>query len=140
MEPIVTDKWGNPLMPLSIKGIVCEGDSVWLRKNEHGRWELPGGRPDGDEQPDQTVVRELGEELGLSVEVVRLVDAYIMRKDFGSNPIIGIITFECAATGRIGEPELEGEGGEAEFKLFPVDEALKLDNLPDVYKRALMKL
>lgn len=46
-------------VPVSIKGIVFEGDKVWLRKNE---WELPGGKMDEGEQPHETAIREMREE------------------------------------------------------------------------------
>ena len=57
---IVTDKWGNVFMPLSVKGIVEEQGKIWLRRNEWRKWDLSGGRVDGGEQP-----AELAEALNL---------------------------------------------------------------------------
>lgn len=134
---LITDKWGNAFMPLSVKGIVEEDGKIWLRRNEWGQWELPGGRPDGDEQPEQTVVRELSEELGLHVKARRVIDAYIWRKEFGSNPVIAIVTYACDCISRHGELELEGEAGKTTFAQFTAAEALALEELPEVYKRAI---
>lgn len=126
-------------MPMSVKGIVFEGDTLWLRKNEHGRWEIPGGRLDDGEQPEQTVVRELAEELGLEVTIETLLDTRILEKTFGSTPIIAIVTFLCRVNRRVGDFEHEGEGGAVEFRQYTIDEALKLDTLPDVYKQAIQR-
>jgi 8-oxo-dGTP pyrophosphatase MutT (NUDIX family) len=139
VEPTRRDKWGNILAPVSVKGIVIEGGDLWLRRNEFGKWELPGGRPEDEEQPEETVVREINEELGLEVTVDRLVDVYLWSKDFGTNPNIWIITFLCAIERRSGDLELEGEGGAAEYTKVSFDAALHLPDLPDVYKRALQK-
>lgn len=133
----VTDKWGNAFMPLSVKGIVEEHGKIWLRRNEWGKWELPGGRVDGEEQPDETVTRELAEELGLKVVPERIVDYYIWRKEFGNNPIIGILTYQCRLQSRSGGLELEGEAGKTHFGQFSVDKALDLPDLPELYKRAI---
>jgi 8-oxo-dGTP pyrophosphatase MutT (NUDIX family) len=65
------------VVPISVKGIVMEEEKIWLRFNERQEWELPGGKMDAGEQPNETVVRELREELGLEVEPTRLVDAYL---------------------------------------------------------------
>lgn len=62
------------LVPISVKGIVFEGDKVWLRQNERNEWELPGGKMDEGEQPEQTVIREMQEELGLDTEVVDIIN------------------------------------------------------------------
>lgn len=140
MTPLATDKWGNPLMPISVKGIVIENGRVWLRKNEHGRWELPGGRPENGEQPEQTVVREIAEELGLDVTPTAIADVYLWKKDFGSNPLICIVTFLCETGARVGELEIEGEGGAAEFQRMSLAEVLELADLPEVYKRPLRKI
>ena len=64
-------------LPISVKGIVFHGARVWLRKNPRGEWELPGGRLEPNEQPWETVARELKEELGFDTEVTRLVHSEV---------------------------------------------------------------
>ena len=66
-------------LPISIKGIVFENGKVWLRKNERKEWELPGGKLDKGEQPEQTVVRELKEELGFETQVVDIIQAHLYK-------------------------------------------------------------
>jgi len=41
-----------------------------------GYWALPGGRVDAGETVEQTVVREVKEETGLHVKIVRKIDEY----------------------------------------------------------------
>ena len=66
-------------VPISVKGIVFEDGKVWLRKNEREEWELPGGKLDQDEQPTETVVREMKEELGFEVTISDLVHAHLYQ-------------------------------------------------------------
>lgn len=134
------DSWGNLAVTISVKGIVYEEGKVWLRKNERDTWELPGGRLELGEQPEQTIFREIQEELGRNITDSKLVDVFIWEKSFGTSTHIGIVTFLCETLDVVGEHEAQGEAGPAEFKLFSTEEALRLPNLPEVYKRALRKI
>ena len=109
-------------------------------QNERDDWELPCGRLDEGEQPEQTIVREIAEELGVELVSPRLVDVYIWKKDFGTTTHIGIVTFAGDVGRKVGGPELNGEAGKAEFQKFIIRAALQLDNLPEVYKRAIRKI
>jgi 8-oxo-dGTP pyrophosphatase MutT (NUDIX family) len=53
------------------------GERVLLtRRSDNGRWCLPGGRMDPGESLPETCLREVREETGLEVEVVRLIGLY----------------------------------------------------------------
>jgi len=56
---------------------------VLLVKHSYGRlnWEIPGGGAEPDETPTETVLREVLEETGLSVEADRLTGVYHERQD-----------------------------------------------------------
>lgn len=73
-------------VPVSIKGIVFENEKVWLRKNQRNEWELPGGKMDEGEQPEETCEREMEEELGFQVDVKSIIQAALYNiqtsKDF----------------------------------------------------------
>jgi len=134
------DPWGNLAVTISCKAVVRDGNTIWLRKNERDDWELPGGRLEEGEQPEQTIVREIREELGLEVDKLMLLDVYVWQKDFGTTTHIELVTFVCDAGRRVGDFEHIGEAGESEFRQFTVEDALLLDNLPEPYKRALRQL
>jgi 8-oxo-dGTP pyrophosphatase MutT (NUDIX family) len=141
MEQVtLRDSWGNLAVTLSCKAVVQEDGMIWLRQNERKDWELPGGRLDEVEQPEDTIIRELREELGVEVGTPHLIDVCIWKKDFGTNTHIGIVTFCCDVMSSTGIFEDVGEAGAAQFKQFTIGEALLLPNLPDIYKRALKKV
>jgi len=134
------DEWGNLAVTVSVKGIIFEDEKIWLRMNERDDWELPGGKLDEGEQPEETIVREVREELGREIDAPRIVDVYVWKKDFGRQTHVEIVTFTAAVGKVVGDFEHIGEAGKSQFKQFTVDEALAIDNLPAVYKRALKKL
>jgi 8-oxo-dGTP pyrophosphatase MutT (NUDIX family) len=125
-------------VPVSVKGVVIEDGAVWLRKNERDEWELPGGKMDEGEQPDQTVVRELFEELGFRVRSTNIVDAYLYSIQVSSDESksVLVLSYACELLEKTGEFELEGEAGRAEFKKFRMEELESL-NMPEFYKRAI---
>jgi phosphatase NudJ len=41
-----------------------------------GKWDIPSGKPEGNETADQTAVRETLEETGLVVKVIRLLEHF----------------------------------------------------------------
>lgn len=127
-------------VPISIKGIVIEDGKVWLRKNERNEWELPGGKIDEGEQPEETIKRELQEELGFTVQVGDIISAYLytihVSKD--ENRGVLVVSYTCELQGKTGTFELEGEAGTAEFQAFALSEIDSL-NMPQFYREAIHK-
>lgn len=128
-------------VPVSIKGVVIENGKVWLRKNERDEWELPGGKLDEKEQPEETIIRELREELGFKVEVMDILHAhlYIIAKPVGSEKRgVFVVSYLCKFVEKIGEFELQGEAGEAQFEAFRKDQIKNL-TMPEFYKGVILK-
>jgi 8-oxo-dGTP pyrophosphatase MutT (NUDIX family) len=125
-------------VPISVKGIVFERGKVWLRKNERNEWELPGGKLDEGEQPKETVVREMREELGLDVEVQDLIDAHLYKIEVSSDENRGVlvVSYLCTVIKRVGDFEYDGEAGLAKFQLFSMEEVPTLP-MPEFYKEAI---
>lgn len=46
------------------------------RRTDNGRWCLPGGAMDAGESVEETCIREVWEETGLQVRVIRLIGVY----------------------------------------------------------------
>jgi len=67
----------HPLVGTSIIPILADGRVVLVQRKDDGSWGLPGGLVDWGETINQTVVREVAEETGLTVvKIGRLVGVY----------------------------------------------------------------
>ena len=127
-------------VPISVKGIVFEDGAVWLRKNERKEWELPGGKIDEGEQPEETVIREIREELGFESEVVDIIQAYMYTIKVSADESRGVlvVSYLCKIKNKIGDFEIDGEAGKAKFKKFKISKTGAF-NMLYFYKEAIKK-
>ena len=67
-----------PRHSVSVGGAVIreDGRMLAIKRADNGEWELPGGIVELDEDPRETVRREVLEETGVTVEVTGLLGAY----------------------------------------------------------------
>jgi 8-oxo-dGTP diphosphatase len=84
--------------PVSVKGVVIDRDRVLLLLNERGEWDLPGGRPDADEDHRRTLMREVKEEAGLDVDVLAALDEHLFEVLPGR--FVRILPFSCRPIGQ----------------------------------------
>jgi 8-oxo-dGTP pyrophosphatase MutT (NUDIX family) len=118
---------------VSIKGVVLDSrQRVLLLKNERDEWELPGGRIELDESPEDCVAREIAEETRWKVAAGPVLDAWLYYiSDVGRR--VFIVTYGCYADSDI-EPVLSHE--HREVGLFERSEFGGL-RMPDGYKRSI---
>lgn len=83
--------------PVSVKGVVIRDGSVVLLENERGEWELPGGKLEPGESPEECLAREIGEELCLEVTPRRLLDSWVYT--LAPAVRVLILTYGCAESG-----------------------------------------
>jgi 8-oxo-dGTP pyrophosphatase MutT (NUDIX family) len=83
--------------PVSIKGVVVRDGRVVLLKNERDEWELPGGRIELGETPEECVAREIHEEIGCSVETGPILDSWMYHITVADKDVF-VVTYGCLPT------------------------------------------
>jgi 8-oxo-dGTP diphosphatase len=87
-----------------------------------GKWEFPGGKIEAGETPEECLVRELQEELGLEVVLQRFLGSFHHQDAKGS---LDLLTFICST-----EQEPAFLLCHSEFVWLPPQEILKMDLAP----------
>jgi ADP-ribose pyrophosphatase YjhB (NUDIX family) len=116
-----------------VAAVIVTADGVLLqRRDDNGKWGLPGGGVEPGESVRVAIIREVREETGLDVEPVRLVGVYSdpahhQIVTYPDGNVIHYVSsvFECAIRG--GTLACGAESLELGF--FPPD-ALPADTLP----------
>jgi ADP-ribose pyrophosphatase YjhB (NUDIX family) len=117
---------GYPTPKVESRGAIFRDGKILLVKEiEDGGWTLPGGWCDVGMTPSENVVREVWEESGFEVEVVKLAAVYDRDRQ-GHTPTypynIYKLFFICEITG--GEAKTSNETSEVKF--------FDLDEIPDL--------
>ncbi len=121
--------------PVSIKGILLINGKIVLLKNERNEWELPGGKLDPDETPEQCLVREIMEELNINTEIQSLIDVWVYN--ISSKVDVLIVTYLCKAL--IVDPlKMKISSEHKELGLFTPEE-INMLNMPSGYKNSILQ-
>src|ERR1700721_179911 len=84
---------GGHTFPVSVKGVAAQDGLVLLLENERDEWELPGGKLELGEDPQECVVREISEETGWQVSPGPILDCWQYR--IRENCSVVIVTYGC---------------------------------------------
>nr|WP_300313631.1 NUDIX domain-containing protein [Halomonas sp.] len=119
------------MFPVSIKGVLLlPSNRVVLALNERNEWELPGGRIELGETPEDCLAREFQEEISIEVCVEDIIDTYLF--EVIPHKHVFIATYGCALLGQF-TPLVSHE--HQMIETFPVDDLP--GNLPTGYARSI---
>ena len=112
---------------IRITGILIENNEILLvqqKLSDKRNWSLPGGRLERGETLSQGLIREMKEETGLDVELVRML--YVCDVASSSNTILHITFLIKRVGGEIELPSNEfDENPIHDVKFVPVSELVK---------------
>jgi 8-oxo-dGTP pyrophosphatase MutT (NUDIX family) len=117
--------------PVSIKGVLFVDGQVLLVRNDRAEWELPGGRMEIGETPEQALAREFEEELALQIEPLSIIDSYLFEVIPSRN--VFIVTYGCRLRGQF-KPVLSEE--HSAFGLHALADLGRI-TLPTGYARSI---
>jgi len=119
------------VMPVSVKAVVDFQGQIPLLRNERDEWELPGGKLEVGETLEDTVRREVREELTLTISDLRLAHAWVYP--ITPDRHVLVVAYAARHLGP-GTPQLSHE--HKELGLFAPEETDAL-NMPEPYKTAI---
>ncbi|MEM6399508.1 MAG: NUDIX hydrolase [Cyanobacteria bacterium P01_D01_bin.116] len=117
--------------PVSIKGVLIIDGKALLLKNERNEWDLPGGRIEIGETPENCLIREFQEEASIDVKIEKIIDSYIFEVIPGKH--VFIVTYGCELKGKF-SPKVSHE--HQEIGLHPIQD-LRNINIPLGYARSI---
>lgn len=123
------------IQKVSAKAIIERDGKILLVKDPKGIWELPGGRIEHGEEPQQSLVRELNEELGWTkVAIKKIIDvgSFTSKVENRNNHFI-VLVYSCTS-----DKKIKQNDEYTEYKWVPIQEIKKL-NIRDGYKKSIKK-
>lgn len=124
----------SELYRVSAKGVVLMDEKVLLVRKINGMWDLPGGRLEPGEEPEQALIREIREETGIAVTPLRLINVFVRPKP--SKPDVFVAAYLCNALGTLADVVLSHEHEEA--GAFAIEEIAGL-RMEDGYKLTIRR-
>lgn len=119
-RPDTVDKGDKPRFRIGVFAIIeRDGRYLLAHRNDIDWWNLPGGGLEYDETLEEGLAREVREEVGSTIEIVRLVGVYSKPRKREV-----VLTFLCHLTPQSAEPGTSDEVSEVAWFLpseFPTN-------------------
>ncbi|MEU3212991.1 NUDIX domain-containing protein [Nocardiopsis alba] len=119
--------------PVSVKGVVVRDGRVLLLRNERDEWELPGGKIELGETPEECLAREIEEETGWPVTVAQILDSWMYHITQVDKHVF-IVTYGCHVDS---DAPVVVSSEHKEAGLFTKGEVPGL-KMPEGYKRSVL--
>jgi 8-oxo-dGTP pyrophosphatase MutT (NUDIX family) len=120
---------------VTAKALLFYDNRILLIRKPEGVWDLPGGRLDAGEHPEQALKREIKEELGISAEVQGIVDCSMRVRGEGQLDIF-VVSYRCKTKADFKDIRLSHEHTDA--RLF-APAAVPGLAMHDTYKTAVRR-
>lgn len=117
--------------PVAVKGILIRDGNVILLRNERDEWELPGGKLELSESPEQCLAREVAEELQLDVVPQSILDSWVYTIVPGVDVLV--IAYGCV---EFSQDKAVLSDEHKELRWFPLAEIDAL-RMPEGYKTSI---
>ncbi|MEM7713952.1 MAG: NUDIX hydrolase [Cyanobacteria bacterium P01_A01_bin.68] len=118
--------------PVSIKGVLIIDGKALLLKNERNEWDLPGGRIELGETPENCLIREFQEETSVNVKIGGIIDSYLF--EVIPEKYVFIVTYGCELRGDF-SPKVSHE--HQEIGLHSMNDIQNI-NIPVGYARSIL--
>ena len=119
---------------ITVKGVIFKDNKVLLLEDRNNKWELPGGRIDFGETPEQTLTREFSEELGISsIQIGTIVTAltFTVDRDDGERQYV-VLVYTC----QISDQALVQSDEHIKYEWFTLNDVETL-HMREGYKNAI---
>ncbi len=121
--------------PVSAKAVIISAGKVLLLKQNDGRWDLPGGKVDDEENIVDGLIREVEEETGLKVWPMKYLVSKTRRVK--KNKDLFIVTFLCSTLNPVKRKNIQLSREHKKFTFVDIPEAYNL-NLRNRHKEAIL--
>jgi len=145
---MITFERGNVRFNYRVVGIAFDGGRVLLHRAERDDfWALPGGRGELLEPAEETLMREMQEELGVEVSVERLVwvvENFFRYEEHDYHELafyfLAVLPVDCYVVKKAEPFVVEDQGVRFIFQWYGLDELAELELYPTFLKEGLLSL
>ena len=121
------------LFRVSVKAVIRHDDGVVILRKFDGKWDLPGGRLEPDEDISNSLIREIQEEMGVLATVGQLIYTGVRRREPPKQNVV-VVAHLCTIDASLEDIVLSDEHDMV--RVIQADEMSELV-IADSYREAL---